>query len=58
MNISDLVLIALISLALLGGTINIKFKGLHRKQGKRELQAKRPTPTQKRLRGGIKKSTK
>jgi hypothetical protein len=58
MNISDLVLIALIGLALLGGTIHIRFKGLHRGKGKSELQAKVPTPTQKRLRGSIKKPTK
>ena len=58
MNISDLVLIALIGLALLGGTIHIRFKGLHRRLGKRELRAKGAIPTQKRLRGDHKKPAK
>ena len=58
MGISELVLIALIGLALFGGNINISFEGLLRRGGRRELQAGGLTPAQKKLQGGVKKAAK
>ena len=58
MGISELVLIALIGLALFGGTINIDFKGVLRRAEGRELRDPTQVPEQEGTRGIIKKPKK
>lgn len=58
MGLSELVLIALVGLAVFGGAININFKGVFRRSEGRELQDGEPTPTRKRLGGNNKKPGK
>ncbi|HEX8145937.1 MAG TPA: hypothetical protein VF591_01950 [Pyrinomonadaceae bacterium] len=58
MGISELVLIALIGLALFGGTINIDFKGVLRRAGGRDLQDASQAPEQKGARSIVKKRKK
>lgn len=55
MGVSELVLIALVGLALFGGAINISFKGVIRRSEARELQDGKLMPAQERLRGSVKK---
>ncbi len=58
MGITELVLIALIGLALFGGTININFKGVLRRVGGRDLPDAAQAPEQKRVRRITKKPKK
>jgi hypothetical protein len=58
MGIGELVLIALVGLALFGGTINIQFKGVLRRAEEREPKDGTQEPRRKSVRGAAKKLIK